>query len=94
MVVDWYKQHGYQFLALTEHNVIAEGEKWIDADTTDTRRTAVAKYVKRFGDRWPEFRTTNNKRQVRLKPLTSSKAHPNPWARGDVEVAWTQPVVP
>ena len=30
---------------------------------------------------------------VRAK-VTSSKPHPNPYAEGDVEVAWTQPVVP
>ena len=27
MIADWYKAHGYQFLALTDHNVIAEGDK-------------------------------------------------------------------
>jgi hypothetical protein len=70
MVVDWYKQHNYQFLALTDHNVIAEGEKWVDAETSATRQKAVAKYVKRFGERWAEFRTSNNKKQVRLKPLS------------------------
>ena len=31
MIGDWYKRNGYQFLALTEHNVIAEKERWIDA---------------------------------------------------------------
>ncbi len=28
MIADWYKTHGYQFLALTEHNLLAEGDKW------------------------------------------------------------------
>ena len=60
MVVDWYRQHGYQFLALTEHNVIADGEKWIDADTSAARRRAVQKYAARFGQRWPEFRTAKD----------------------------------
>ena len=74
MVVDWYKRNNYHFLALTEHNVIAEGEKWMDAETTATRKTAVAKYVKRFGDRWPEFRTKDGKKQVRLKPLSEFRS--------------------
>ena len=69
MVVDWYKRHGYQFLALTEHNVIAEGEKWVDADSNAARQKATQKYVARFGEKWPEFRTAKDKRQVRLKPL-------------------------
>lgn len=69
MVVDWYKRNGYHFLALTEHNVIAEGDKWADADTNATRKGAVDKYVKRFGDKWAEFRTKDKKKQVRLKPI-------------------------
>jgi hypothetical protein len=70
MVVDWYKRHKYDFLALTDHNIIAEGDKWVDAESTATRKVAVAKYVKRFGDHWPEFRASEGKRQVRLKPLS------------------------
>ena len=74
MVVDWYKRHGYQFLALTEHNVIADGDKWVDSESNATRQKAVKKYVARFGDRWAEFRTSNNKRQVRLKPLAEFRS--------------------
>jgi hypothetical protein len=74
MVVDWYKSHGYQFLALTEHNVIAEGEKWADAETSATRQRAVRKYAARFGERWPEFRERGGKRQVRLKPLAEFRS--------------------
>lgn len=74
MILDWYKQHGYQFLALTEHNVIAEGEKWIDAEANATRKAAVAKYIERFGNRWPEFRTRGDKMEVRLKPLAEFRS--------------------
>ena len=28
MVLDWYKSNGYQFVALSEHNIIANVEKW------------------------------------------------------------------
>jgi len=28
MIVDWYKTKGYDFLALSDHNVLAEGVKW------------------------------------------------------------------
>jgi len=30
MVADWYKQHGYAFLALTDHNVLSDAERWVD----------------------------------------------------------------
>ena len=29
MIADWYKRHGYHFLALTDHNLLSEGEKWV-----------------------------------------------------------------
>jgi len=79
MIADWYKSHGYHFLALTDHNVLSDGERWTDAETTPVRKGAVAKYVKRFGEAWVERRTTTAKdkgkdtaterAQVRLKPL-------------------------
>src|SRR5436305_1149885 len=30
MIADWYKRKGYHFLGLSDHNVLAEGERWID----------------------------------------------------------------
>jgi hypothetical protein len=69
MVSDWYKQHGYHFLALTDHNVLAEGERWIDVPDKGTRQIALQKYLKRFGDAWVEQRQQQGKPQVRLKPL-------------------------
>lgn len=78
MIADWYKQHGYQFLALTDHNIIAEGEKWADAEATPVRKDAVAKYVARFGNKWTEFRAATVKgkeqNQVRLKPLAEFRS--------------------
>lgn len=74
MIADWYKRHGYAFLALTEHNVIAEGDRWIDAEANDARRQAVAKYQARFGLHWPEFRTEEGRRLVRLKPLAEFRS--------------------
>jgi len=75
MITDWYKKRGYQFLGLTEHNVIADGEKWVDTESNATRKLAVNKYVERFGGRWAEFRTVGEKKQVRLKPLAEFRSH-------------------
>ncbi|MFO0800388.1 MAG: hypothetical protein U0804_23210 [Gemmataceae bacterium] len=69
MIADWYRTHGYHFLALTDHNVLAEGEKWAPADGNPKRVTAVEKYAARFGERWLERREKDGKPQVRLKPL-------------------------
>jgi hypothetical protein len=69
MIADWYKRHGYDFLALTDHNILAQGQKWVDANPKGRNARALKKYVARFGEAWVEYRTEKGKRQVRLKPL-------------------------
>src|SRR5215471_21343008 len=69
MIVDWYKEHGYQFLALSDHNKMLVGEKWIDATTNRAGPIALENYRKRFGGNWVEVREENGHQQVRLKTL-------------------------
>jgi hypothetical protein len=70
MVVDWYKKHGYHFLALSEHNILAEGQKWIDASDNRAGQATLQKYTARFGDDWVQQRIIEGTQQVRLKPLS------------------------
>ncbi len=74
MIADWYKAKGYDFLALTEHNVIAVGKRWVDAEKDDTRKKAIVKAQKRFGADWVDLRTEGGKKQVRLKTLAEVKS--------------------
>ena len=76
MIADWYKRHGYHFLTLSDHNVLADGERWIDVTPgKGTRELAVKKYLARFGDAWVEQRTKDAKTpQVRLKPLAEFRS--------------------
>jgi hypothetical protein len=67
MVADWYKQHGYAFLSITDHNVLSDAERWVDE--TDKTNKGLRKYQERFGLEWVERRDLGLKRQVRLKPL-------------------------
>jgi hypothetical protein len=53
----------------------------------------IGKVVAESTDLNPKYTLTGKELYVRAK-VTSSKPHPNPYAKGDVEVAWTQPVVP
>lgn len=73
MVADWYRTHGYHFLALSDHNVLSRGERWAQARALNRRAgiDAVAKYRKRFGDTWVELRGREQEGtlEVRLKPL-------------------------
>ena len=74
MAVEWYKSHGYHFLALTEHNILAEGEMWVDVDRLKGGMVSLEKYLQRFGANWIEERTVEDKRQIRLK--TFAEYHP------------------
>ena len=72
MVVDWYVKHGYHFLVLSDHNIVADHEKWMRMKTIVSRargKNAYAKYRERFGGNWVEIRTKDDKQQVRLKTL-------------------------
>jgi hypothetical protein len=73
MIADWYRANGYHFLALSDHNILSEGDRWITQDEIVKRENpeALAKYRKRFGDDWVEQRGTpgTQSHEVRLKPL-------------------------
>lgn len=73
VIADWYKSHGYDFLALSDHNVLSEGDRWITHDEIVKRdhADALAKYITRFGDDWVEQRGTPGmpSHEIRLKPL-------------------------
>jgi hypothetical protein len=69
MICQWYKDQGYHFLALSDHNILSKGEKWMDHEVI-LKRGAVGgleKYKARFGEKWVETRTVDEKLQVRLK---------------------------
>ncbi len=53
MIAKWYVDHDYHFLALSDHNVLSRGEKWIDIKRVENLagEDCLDKYVKAFGDR-------------------------------------------
>jgi predicted metal-dependent phosphoesterase TrpH len=73
MIADWYRSHGYHFLALSDHNVLSEGTRWMKYDDVVKRggEEAFEKYMKRFGDEWVETQGAHGTPdfQVRLQPL-------------------------
>ena len=40
MIVAWYHEHGYDFLAISDHNVLNRGERWIPVADVEARRRA------------------------------------------------------
>lgn len=74
MIVAWYKERGYDFLALSDHNILSRGEKWMKvADvvkrTQKADPPALQKYRDQFGDEWVEVRGEGEAEEVRLKTL-------------------------
>ena len=78
MVAEWYRTHGYDFLALSDHNILSEGEKWMSYKAIRARGgvAALPKYRERFGDHWVETRGSrdDNSLEIRLKPLNEFRA--------------------
>jgi len=54
MIAQWYVDRDYQFLALSDHNILSKGEKWMTYATLTRRggKDVVAKYVAAFGKDW------------------------------------------
>lgn len=69
MITAWYKENGYQFLALSDHNVLSSGQRWSDLEKNKGGKAAFAKYLSRFGSSWVEQKQEDGKQLVRLKPL-------------------------
>lgn len=77
LLVGWYKQHGYDFLCLSDHNIMNDGSAArfmpVHADTHVTPER-VAEIKASFGDDWVEEKTINGRRYMKLKALPELKA--------------------
>ncbi len=78
MIAAWYKDHGYHFLAISDHNRMQEGTAWFELKQPVSVKGEVVqrgggevlkKYLARFGAEWVEQRENGAKKEVRLKPL-------------------------
>lgn len=73
MVMDWYKTHGYNFVALSDHNILAEGDKWIRIMPTATREEGYQKYLDKYGDQWVNHKADSGRTLVKLKTYKEYK---------------------
>jgi len=77
MISEWYRTHDYNFLALSDHNTFAAGQRWMKLEAIAKRgngRAALGKYKARFGGGWVETRGEGAAMEVRLKPLDEYRA--------------------
>ncbi len=73
MIAEWYRTRDYNFLALSDHNILSEGVRWMKYDDIVRRggKETVEKYQARFGGGWVETRGEQGAPdyEIRLKPL-------------------------
>ncbi len=74
MVLDWYKTNGYNFVALSDHNTVARGEKWTLITKSPLYEESFQKYLQKFGSDWVVYKTDSGRTHVRLKTMDEYKS--------------------
>ncbi|NJY61730.1 histidinol-phosphatase [Salinimicrobium sp. CDJ15-81-2] len=69
MILEWYKNKGYDFVALSDHNIIAEGEKWKTVPRDSLYQNAFKDYLKKYGEDWVDYKKDSAGTHVKLKTL-------------------------
>lgn len=67
VIMEWYKSKGYHFVSLTDHNTLAEGDKWIVVKGDSLYQNAFRKYLGKYGPDWVNYRTGSEGINVKLK---------------------------
>jgi len=68
-IMDWYKNHGYQFIGLSDHNTLAAGEKWKKIAKSKLYEDSFAKYLEKYGKDWVTYKVDSGRNIVKLKTL-------------------------
>ena len=70
MIIDWYKSNGYDFISLSDHNILADSEKWINLPKHPFRQKGFRDYLEKYGKDWVNYKTDSaGIISVRLKTL-------------------------
>lgn len=70
MIMDWYKTHGYDFICLSDHNTLAQGEKWKLIPDFPAHERRFREYLSKYGEDWVKYEVDSAKRiKVKLKTL-------------------------
>lgn len=75
VILDWYKARDYQFIALSDHNILAQGEKWIEISEDSVYQRAFQNYLEKYGSHWVEHKIDSGRTLVRLKTYEEYKGH-------------------
>ena len=56
VIMEWYKSNDYQFIALSDHNILAEGDKWIILSEDSIYQNAFRDYLDNYGSKWVDHK--------------------------------------
>ena len=74
MVIGWYKTRGYDFVALSDHNVLAQGEKWKQIPDKPLHQHGFERYLNQYGEEWVVYKKNENgETEVKLKTYEEYK---------------------
>jgi hypothetical protein len=63
-----YRNRGYDFVSVSDHNVLARSERWVTVDAIPNGEASLAEYRRLLGEEWVEARENGvGGREVRLK---------------------------
>jgi hypothetical protein len=74
VITRWYKENGYHFLSVSDHNILQQGEMWIQPEFNRHAQSGggiavFEQYLEEFGENWVEYKMVNDTLEARLKPL-------------------------
>lgn len=75
LVLDWYKSRDYDFIALSDHNTLADKEVWKEVPAHPFRQQRFREYLKKYGEDWVEYKTDSAGR-ISVKLKTSKEFRP------------------
>jgi len=73
VIMDWYKSNDYQFVALSDHNILAEGDKWVVISEDSVYQNAFRNYLDNYGSDWVKHKIDTGRIHVKLKTYEEYK---------------------
>lgn len=73
VIMDWYKSNGYQFVALSDHNILAKGDKWVVISEDSIYQNAFRSYLDNYGTNWVNHKIDTGGIHVELKTYEEYK---------------------
>ena len=73
MIMEWYKSNNYHFVALSDHNILAKGDYWIELPERELYQNAFKNYLSKYGNDWVVHKEDSGRIEVKLKTYEEYK---------------------